>query len=41
MSRAIVAAVFAMIFRGGDPRETPWITRISFPTSAPGVILLG
>jgi len=34
----MVVAVFATIFRGGVPRETPLITRTRLPTSAPGVI---
>jgi len=37
-SHVMLVAVFATIFRGGVPRETPRITRTKLPTSAPGVI---
>src|ERR1039458_7475042 len=40
-SQVMVVAVFAVIFRGGRPRETPLITRTRLPTSAPGVIPAG
>jgi len=36
-----LVAVFATIFRGGVPREAPWITRIKLPTSAPGDMPFG
>src|SRR5208337_2528705 len=40
-SHVMPVAVFATIFRGGVPRETPLITRTKLPTSAPGVIPAG